>query len=110
MPITLTETAAEEVKKVIQEQKLEDDVFLRIGVTGGGCSGLNYSLGFDKAFDETNDTKIEQHGIALVVDKKSEMYLNGMTVDFYTGLDKRGFVFENPNATKSCGCGSSFSV
>ncbi len=110
MPITLTETAAEEVKKVIQEQKLEDDVFLRIGVTGGGCSGLNYSLGFDKAFDEKNDTKTEQHGISLVVDKKSEIYLDGMKVDFYTGLDKRGFVFENPNATKSCGCGSSFSV
>lgn len=110
MPITLTETAAEEVKKVIQEQKLEDNTFLRIGVTGGGCSGLNYSLGFDKAFDEKNDTKVEQHGIALVVDKKSEVYLDGMRIDFYTGLDKRGFVFENPNATKSCGCGSSFSV
>ncbi|MCH7728228.1 MAG: iron-sulfur cluster insertion protein ErpA [Planctomycetes bacterium] len=110
MPITLTETAAEEVKKVIQEQKLEDEVFLRIGVTGGGCSGLNYSLGFDKEFDEKNDTRIEQHGISLVVDKKSETYLEGMKVDFYTGLDKRGFVFENPNATKTCGCGSSFSV
>ena len=109
MAITLTENAALEVKKVIEEQKM-DDVLLRIGVAGGGCSGFSYSLGFDKEYDEEKDIKSEQHGIAVVVDKKSELYLDGVTVDFYSGLEKRGFVFDNPNATKSCGCGSSFSV
>lgn len=109
MAITLTENAALEVKKVIEEQKM-DEVLLRIGVAGGGCSGFSYSLGFDKAFDEEKDVKSEQHGIAVVVDKKSELYLEGVTIDFYSGLEKRGFVFDNPNATKSCGCGSSFSV
>ena len=109
MAITLTENAALEVKKVIEEQKM-DDVLLRVGVAGGGCSGFSYSLGFDKAYDEEKDVKSEQHGIELVVDKKSELYLEGVTIDFYSGLEKRGFVFDNPNATKSCGCGSSFSV
>jgi iron-sulfur cluster assembly accessory protein len=109
MSITLTENAAVEVKKVMDEQKM-DDVLLRIGVAGGGCSGFSYSLGFDKAFDDEKDVKSEQHGIAVVVDKKSELYLEGITIDFYSGLEKRGFVFDNPNATKSCGCGSSFSV
>jgi iron-sulfur cluster assembly protein len=109
MAITLTENAAKEVKKVMEEQKM-DDVLLRVGVAGGGCSGFSYSLGFDKTFDEAKDTKSEQHGIPVVVDKKSELYLEGVTIDFYSGLEKRGFVFDNPNATKSCGCGSSFSV
>ncbi|MCG8584236.1 MAG: iron-sulfur cluster assembly accessory protein [Pirellulales bacterium] len=109
MGITLTENAAVEVKKVMDEQKM-DDVLLRIGVAGGGCSGFSYSLGFDKAFDDEKDVKSEQHGINVVVDKKSELYLEGVTIDFYSGLEKRGFVFDNPNATKSCGCGSSFSV
>ena len=109
MAITLTENAALEVKKVIEEQKM-DDVLLRVGVAGGGCSGFSYSLGFDKAYDEEKDVKSEQHGIEVVVDKKSELYLEGVTIDFYSGLEKRGFVFDNPNATKSCGCGSSFSV
>ncbi len=109
MSITLTELAATEVKKGIEEQKLEDS-FVRIGVTGCGCSGLNYSLAFDNSFDENNDLKYEQHGVVLVVDKKSEIYLIGTKIDFYVGLDKRGFIFNNPNATRSCGCGSSFSV
>lgn len=109
MGITLTENAAVEVKKVMDEQKM-DEVLLRVGVAGGGCSGFSYSLGFDKAFDEEKDVKVQQHGIDVVVDKKSELYLEGVTIDFYSGLEKRGFVFDNPNATKSCGCGSSFSV
>ena len=108
MAIELTERAAEEVKKIIAEQKLEEGTVLRIGVTGGGCSGFSYSLGFDKAFDETADSKTEQHGVTVVVDKKSSLYLDGTTLDFHDGIDKRGFTFDNPNAVKSCGCGSSF--
>ncbi len=108
MGVTLTERAAEEVKRIIGEQKLEDGILLRIGITAGGCSGFNYALGFDKNFDEKADAKSEQHGVSIVVDKKSDLYLDGTSVDFYDGLEKRGFTFENPNAVKSCGCGSSF--
>ncbi len=108
MGLTLTERAATEVKKIIAEQKLEDGTVLRVGVTGGGCSGFSYSLGFDKAFDDKTDSKSDQHGVTMVVDKKSALYLDGTTVDFYDGLEKRGFTFDNPNATKTCGCGSSF--
>ena len=108
MSITLTEKAAKEVQRIIEEQKLEEGVVLRVGVTGGGCSGFSYALGFDKTFDEAADSRYEAHGVAVVVDKKSALYLDGTTVDFYDGIDKRGFTFENPNAVKSCGCGSSF--
>lgn len=108
MSVTLTEKAATEVKRIMQEQKLEEGTVLRVGVTGGGCSGFQYSLGFDRNFDEKVDSKYEQHGVTVVVDKKSALYLDGTTVDFYDGLEKRGFTFDNPNAVKSCGCGSSF--
>jgi len=110
MAVILSEKAATEVKKIIEEQKLENDTVLRIGVAGGGCSGFQYSLGFDKTFDEKSDSKYEYHGVTVVVDKKSALYLDGTTVDFYDGLEKRGFTFDNPNAVKSCGCGSSFSA
>jgi len=110
MGIVLTEKAASEVKRIIEEQKLEADTMLRVGLAGGGCSGFQYSLGFDKAFDEKADSKQDWHGVTVVVDKKSALYLDGTKVDFYDGLEKRGFVFDNPNATKSCGCGSSFSA
>ena len=108
MSVNLTERAAQEVKRIMDEQKLEDGTVLRIGVTGGGCSGFSYALGFDKAYDEKADSRVEQHGIPVVVDKKSALYLDGTKLDFFEGLDKRGFTFENPNAVKSCGCGSSF--
>ena len=108
MAIAITEKAAEEVRRVQVEQKFEDDMFLRIGVAGGGCSGFNYTLSFDNAFDEKADSKFDLHGVAVVVDKKSALYLDGTTVDWYDGLEKRGFTFENPNAVKTCGCGSSF--
>ena len=108
MPISLTEKAATEVRRVKEEQKFGDDLFLRIGVAGGGCSGFSYTLGFDKEFDDTRDSKYDMHGVAVVVDKKSALYLDGTTVDWYDGLEKRGFTFENPNAVKTCGCGSSF--
>ena len=108
MGITLTERAASEVKKIMQEQNVEAGTLLRIGVTGGGCSGFSYNLGLDKSFDEKADSKSEQHGITVVVDKKSALYLDGTSLDFYEGMEKRGFTFENPNAVKTCGCGSSF--
>ena len=108
MALTLTENAAVEVKKIITEQNLGEDISLRVGVTGGGCSGFSYALGFDKAFDASKDSKYEQHGVTIVVDKKSSLFLDGTTVDFYSGVEKRGFTFDNPNATKTCGCGSSF--
>ncbi len=108
MAVKLTESAAKEVNRVRQDQKIEPELLLRIGVAGGGCSGFNYTLGFDKDYDETNDSKFEQHGVEFVVDKKSALYLDGTTLDFYEGLEKRGFTFDNPNAVKSCGCGQSF--
>jgi len=109
MAITLTEKAAAEVKRIMSDQELPEGVGLRIGVSGGGCSGFSYKLGFENEigeFDESN----QQHGIRLIVDKKSYLYLNGTEVDFHDDLDNRGFVFNNPNAKRSCGCGSSFSV
>jgi len=108
MAIALTERAAQEVKKIIDEQKLAGETVLRVGVTGGGCSGFQYSLGFDNSADEQIDSRFDCHGVTVVVDKKSALYLDGTTVDFFDGLEKRGFTFENPNAVKSCGCGSSF--
>jgi len=108
MAVQLTEKAAGEIRRVQEQQNMEPETFLRIGVTGGGCSGFSYSLGFDKQFDEKADSKYNFHGLDVVVDKKSLLYLDGTTVDFYEGIERRGFTFENPNAVKSCGCGSSF--
>ena len=114
MAVTITENAAGELKRVITEQQMPDATVLRIGVSGGGCSGFQYKLGFDPEYDEkavaAADHVVEQHGIRVAVDKKSALYLDGTTLDFYQGLEKRGFTFDNPNAQKSCGCGSSFSA
>ena len=110
MSVMLTEKAASEVKKIMADQKYEENTVLRVGVAGGGCSGFQYSLGFDTNFDPKADTRSEQHGVGIVVDKKSDLFLDGTEIDFYTGLEKRGFTFKNPNAVKSCGCGSSFSA
>ncbi|MFO1023289.1 MAG: iron-sulfur cluster assembly accessory protein [Planctomycetales bacterium] len=110
MSLLLTEKAAKEVRRVIDEQKLPEGTVLRIGVVGGGCSGFQYSLGFDSNTDEAKDFVTEQHGLKVAVDKKSDLFLDGTTLDFYDGLEKRGFTFNNPNAVKSCGCGSSFSA
>lgn len=108
MGIILSEKAAGEVKRIMQEQSYGPETLLRVGVNGGGCSGFSYALGFDKAYDEKADSKSDQHGVTVVVDKKIALYLDGTTVDFYDGLEKRGFTFDNPNAVKSCGCGNSF--
>jgi iron-sulfur cluster assembly protein len=109
MPITLTEKAAKEVQRVMTEKSLAEMV-LRIGVAGGGCSGFQYSLGFDEKADPAKDVVEEQFGVRIAVDKKSELFLDGTVLDFYDGIEKRGFTFNNPNAVKSCGCGSSFSA
>ncbi len=110
MALTLTENAASEVKRIMSEQKMSDKMVLRIGVAGGGCSGFEYRLGFDDHVDEQVDDVSEMYGIRVAVDKKSTLVLDGTEIDFYVGIEKRGFVFNNPNATQSCGCGSSFRV
>ncbi len=109
MGVILSEKAASEVKRIITEQNLPDGTVLRVGVQGGGCSGFAYSLNFDTATSE-RDRVIDVHGVKLAVDKKFDPYLDGTVVDYYDGLEKRGFVFNNPNVVKSCGCGSSFQV
>ncbi|MEM9828407.1 MAG: iron-sulfur cluster assembly accessory protein [Planctomycetota bacterium] len=108
MPVKLTERAAEEVRKYQQEHDTSSDMVLRVGISAGGCSGFSYTLDFDNTFDEKADSKYECHGVPVVVDKKSALYLDGTTIDWYESLEKQGFTFENPNAVKSCGCGSSF--
>ena len=108
--VTLTQSAATEVRRVMDEQGFGPETMLRVGVAGGGCSGFQYSLGFDETTDPAKDHVSEQHGVKLAVDKKSALFLDGTVVDFYNGIDQRGFKFENPNAVKSCGCGSSFSA
>ena len=108
MSVQLTEIAAQEIKRVIEEQKMPAGVALRIAVAGGGCSGFEYKLGFDENVDEQSDIVREMHGVRVAVDKKSSLYLDGTEIDYHSGIEKRGFVFNNPNATKTCGCGSSF--
>ncbi|KAA9332296.1 iron-sulfur cluster assembly accessory protein [Hymenobacter busanensis] len=107
-PITLTPRALAEVKNILVEKKVPTEYGLRIGVQGGGCSGLSYLLGFDKPKDQ--DETYELDGVTLVMDKKHAMYVLGMEVDFQDGLNARGFVFNNPQAKSTCGCGSSFSA
>jgi iron-sulfur cluster assembly protein len=107
--IKITPKAVEEVIKIRKENNIPEEYGLRVGVKGGGCSGLKYSLGFDGEQKE-GDTVIEQNGIKLFVDGKSLFYLSGTELDFTSGLNGRGFVFNNPNATKTCGCGESFGV
>src|SRR5579859_6054992 len=109
MGVTLSEKAATEVKKIMLDQNMPEGTVLRVGVQGGGCSGFAYSLNFDTETSE-RDRVVEFHGIKMAVDKKFDPYLDGTVVDFYDGLEKRGFVFNNPNVVKSCGCGSSFQV
>ena len=107
-PITITPKAVEEIKKILKEKNVGEEYALRIGVEGGGCSGMSYLLGFDKA--KEGDEKFEIESIPVIMDKKHGMYLLGMEVDFKDGLDARGFIFNNPNAKDTCGCGDSFSV
>ena len=107
--ITITERATSEVKRIIEEQKLPGTTVLRVGVKGGGCSGFSYTLGFDDTAGPA-DQIFESGGVRVAVDPKSFLYLAGTQVDFEESLMGRGFKFGNPNASKSCGCGESFSV
>ena len=110
MSVILTEKAAVEVQRFIEHGEYGNDAVLRIGVTGGGCSGFNYGLNIATDYDATKDNKTEQHGVPVVVDKKSDLFLDGTTVDYVDGLEGRGFKFHNPNAKRTCGCGNSFST
>jgi len=109
MPVTLSERAAKQVKELKQAQKLPENVFLRMGVKGGGCSGMSYALEFDTELGP-HDKEFEIDGIKVVVDKKSYLYLNGTTLDYVQQGLTGGFTFVNPQAKSSCGCGTSFSA
>ncbi len=108
--VILTEIAAREIRTIIQQQELDaEKVRLRVGVKGGGCSGFSYVLDLTETQKDTDEV-FEQHGLKIICDPKSLLYLSGVTIDFKDEIMGRGFVFQNPNATSSCGCGSSFSV
>lgn len=107
--VSLTPKAITEVKRIMKENNVPGNFGLRIGVKGGGCSGLSYSLGFD-AESKPTDTILEFEGINVFIDMKSFLYLNGTQIDYTDGLQGKGFVFNNPNAKRTCGCGSSFNA
>jgi iron-sulfur cluster assembly accessory protein len=107
-PVTFTQNSIDEVKRLMNEQGFDHSTHLRIGVKGGGCSGLSYILGFDKK--DTNDDEYEFEGMHFIMNKSHGIYLMGMEIDWQDGLNSRGFTFKNPNASKTCGCGTSFAV
>lgn len=104
----LTPGAISQVRKLMQDAGFDHTQKLRVGVKGGGCSGMTYILGFDQ--QKENDLEFEIDGIACVMEKAHEIYVTGMQIDWQDGLNNRGFTFTNPNASKTCGCGTSFSV
>jgi iron-sulfur cluster assembly protein len=114
MAITVTEKAAGEVKRIIQDQEKQSGapqkLYLRMRVVGGGCSGFQHKLDLDQETNPKLDEQFEFHGVPVVIDKRSLMYLDGVTVDFHDDLNRRGFSISNPNAKGTCGCGSSFSM
>jgi len=113
MAITLTEKAAGEVKRIISEQQnggAPERIYLRMRVVGGGCSGFQHKLDLDPVCNPKLDETFDFHGVPVVVDKRSLMYLGDVTVDFHDELNKRGFSITNPTAKSTCGCGSSFSM
>ncbi len=107
-PVTLTAGAIVEIRKLMAADGFDTNQKLRVGVKGGGCSGMTYVLGFD--LKEEADQEFEIDGIACIMNKSHEMYLYGMQVDWQDGLNNRGFTFKNPNASTTCGCGTSFAV
>lgn len=107
-PVSFTENAVNEIKRLMGEDGFDTDNYLRVGVKGGGCSGMTYVLGFDKKTDK--DEIFEINNIPCIMDKSHGIYLTGMEVDWQGGLNSRGFTFNNPNASKTCGCGTSFAV
>ncbi len=108
IPVTLTAGAIAEVRKLMAADGFDTTQRLRVGVKGGGCSGMTYILGFDQP--KENDSHFEINGISCIMEKAHEMYLLGMQVDWQDGLNNRGFTFKNPNASTTCGCGTSFAV
>ncbi len=107
--ITLTERAARQVVKIRADNNIPETHALRVGVKGGGCSGLSYVLGFDGE-TKASDVVLEQHGVTIRIDPKSLFFISGTQLDYEDGLNGKGFVFNNPKATRTCGCGSSFSA
>ncbi len=104
MSITLTESAATEVKRFMESQNVEEGTVLRMSITGGGCSGLQYSLGFHADYDPKIDAQYEQHGVPVVTRKKMALHLDGTTIDFKDGPSGRGFAIDNPNQPSGGGC------
>jgi iron-sulfur cluster assembly protein len=109
MSITLTKKAEDKVKEILADQP-ETYAGLRIQVVGGGCSGFSYRMGFDKSYNESTDNLFEFDGLKVIVDRSSLLHVDGAEVDYVEGLHGAGFKFSNPNATGTCGCGSSFST
>jgi iron-sulfur cluster assembly protein len=107
-PVTLTLGAIQQLKRLRQEQSVPDHYGLRIGVKGGGCSGFSYQIGFDE--QKEKDSVYEYEGIRIFMEKAHGLYLLGMEIDWLDGLNNRGFIFNNPNAKETCGCGTSFSA
>ena len=107
-PVSFTSNAIEEVKRLMNEDGFDTNQYLRVGVKGGGCSGLTYVLGFDEKLEEDEVHQFED--LFFIMNKSHGLYLMGMQVDWQGGLNSRGFTFTNPNASKTCGCGTSFSV
>ncbi|MBK9211770.1 MAG: iron-sulfur cluster assembly accessory protein [Saprospiraceae bacterium] len=107
-PIVLTAGALEQLHIIKKDQNIPDDFGLRVGVKGGGCSGFSYILGFDKP--QENDQFYEIDGLKVMMQKSHSIYLLGMEIDFINGLENRGFIFNNPNAKSTCGCGTSFNA
>ena len=107
-PVVFTQHAIQEIIRLMKEEGFDKNSYLRVGVKGGGCSGLTYILGFDQRQD--NDEEYEFEGLSFVMNKAHGIYLLGMEIDWQDGLNARGFSFRNPNATKTCGCGTSFAV
>ena len=107
--IKVSDTAKNQVSKLKADAEVEMDAFIRVGVKGGGCSGLTYVMDFDTSVKE-DDKVFEDKGVKIVVDKKSFLYLIGTELDFSGGLNGKGFAFVNPNASRTCGCGESFSI
>ena len=107
--ITVTEKAKSQLSALMAQSHYDENYFVRVGVQGGGCSGLSYVLDFDKEL-KPEDKVFEDKGVKIVVDRKSFLYLVGTELDFTDGLNGKGFNFVNPNATRTCGCGESFSV
>src|SRR6202790_4594641 len=114
MAISVTEKAANEVKRIVSEQQqngaTQEKLYLRMRVVGGGCSGFQHKLDLDPVMNEKLDEVFEYHGVPVVIDKRSLMYLADVVVDFHDDLNRRGFSISNPSAKSTCGCGSSFSM